>query len=101
MLDKNTLTIIVKFVVFRKHYYIISGVKKFEHITPVLRAIEWLLKRQQLYHRNAVTAFNCVTGCAPDGLTDQFIKDSEVLTRTTRNSQKLQTTRTTRNSQKL
>ena len=35
-------------------------------------------------------AFNCVTGCAPDSLTDQFIKRSDVSTRTTRNSQKLQ-----------
>ena len=95
MLDKNTLTIIVECVVFSKHFYcsnvwsnttesnlnkvqkvqnfacrIISGVKKFEHITPVLRAMQWLLKRQQLYHRNAVMAFNCVTGCAPDSLKD-------------------------------
>ena len=126
VLDKNTLTIIVKCAVFSKHFYcfnvwsnttesnlekgkkvqnfacrIISWVKKFEHITPVLRAMQWLLKRQQIYHRNAVMAFNCLTGCAPDSLTDQFIKRSEVSTRTTRNSQKLQATCTTRNSQKL
>lgn len=35
-------------------------------------------------------AFNCVTGCAPDSLTDQFIKRSEVSTRTARSSKKLQ-----------
>ena len=35
-------------------------------------------------------AFNCVTGCAPDSPTDQFIKRSDVSTRTARNSQKLQ-----------
>ena len=38
----------------------------------------------------AFMAFNCVTGCAPDSLTDQFIKRSDVSTHTTRNSQKLQ-----------
>ena len=43
-----------------------------------------------LYYRNTVMAFNCVTGSAPDSLTDQFIKRSDVSTRTTRNSQKLQ-----------
>ena len=69
---------------------IVSGVKKFDHIAPVLRAMQWLPIRQQLYYRNAVMAFNCVTGCAPVSLTDQFIKRSDVSTRTTRNSQKLQ-----------
>ena len=55
--------------------------------------MQWLPIRQQLYYRNAVIAFNCVTGCAPDNsdsLTDQFIKRSDVSTRTTRSSKKLQ-----------
>ena len=115
VLDKDTLTIIVNCLVFSKLFYcsnvwsnttesnldkvqkvhnfacrIISGVKKFDHITPVLRAMQWLPIRQQLYYRNAVMAFNCMTGRAPDRLTDQFIKRSDVSTRTTRNSQKLQ-----------
>ena len=34
--------------------------------------------------------YKCVTGCTPDTLIDQFIKRSDVSTRTTRNSQKLQ-----------
>ena len=71
---------------------IISGVKKFDHITPVLRAMQWLRIRQHIYYRNAVMAFDCVIGCSPDSLTDQFIKRSEVSTRTTRNAQKLQIT---------
>ena len=115
VLDKDTLTIVVNCLVFSKLFYcsnvwsnttesnldkvqkvqnfacrIISGVKKFDHITPVLRAMQWLPIRQLLYYRNAVMAFNCVTGCAPDSLKDQFIKCSDVSTRTTRNSQKLQ-----------
>ena len=51
--------------------------------------MQWLPIRQQLYHSNAVMAFN-VTGCAPDSLADQFIKRSDVSTRTTRNSKQLQ-----------
>ena len=115
VLDKDTLTIVVNCLVFSKLSYcsnvwsnttasnldkvqkvqnfacrIVSGVKKFHHITPVLRAMQWLPIRKQLYYRNAVMAFNCVTGCAPDSSTDQFIKRSDVSTRTTRNSQKLQ-----------
>ena len=115
VLDMDTLTIVVNSVVFSKLFYcsyvwinttesnldkvqkvqnfacrIISGVKKFDYITPVLR---WLPIRQQLYYRNAVIAFNCVTGCAPDNsdsLTDQFIKRSDVSTSTTRSLKKLQ-----------
>ena len=115
VLDKDTLTIVVNCLVFSKLFYcsnvwsnttesnldkvqkvqnfacrIVSGFKKFDHITPVHRAMQWLPIRQQLYYRNTVMAFKCVTGCAPDSLTDQFIKRSDVSTRTTRNSQKLQ-----------
>ena len=99
MLDKDTLTIVVNCLVFSKLYYcsnvlsnttesnldkvqkvqnfaclIISGVKKFEHITPVLRAMQWLPIRQQLYYNNAVIAFKCMAGCRPEHLMDQFIK---------------------------
>ena len=91
VLDRDTLTIVVNCLVFSKLFYcsniwsnttesnldkvqkvqnfacrIVSGVKKFDHITPVLRAMQWLPIRQQLYYRNAVLAFNCVTSCAPD-----------------------------------
>ena len=52
--------------------------------------MQWLPIRQQLYYRNAAIAFNCLTGCAPDCLADQFIKRSDVSTRTTRSSKKLQ-----------
>ena len=115
VLDKDTLTIVVNCVVLstlllllyvwinttESNLYkvqkvqnfacrIISGVKKFDYITPVLKVMQWLPIRQQLYYRNAVIAFNCVTGCAPDSLADQFIKRSDVSTRTTRSSKKLQ-----------
>ena len=74
VLDKDTLTIVVNFLVFSKLFYcsnvwssttesnldkvqkvrnfacrIISGVKKFDHITLGLRAMQWLPFRQQLY----------------------------------------------------
>ena len=90
VLDKDTLTIVVNnlvvnCLVISKLFYcfivwsnttesnldkvqkvqnfacrIISGVKKFDQITPVLRAMQWLSIRQQLYYRNAVMAFKDV-----------------------------------------
>ena len=85
VLDKDTLTIVVNCLVFSKLFYcsnvwnnttesnldkvqkvqnfaiacrIVSGVRKFDHITPVLRAMQWLPIRQLLYYKNAVMAFN-------------------------------------------
>ena len=45
---------------------IISGKRNSDHITPVLRDLRWLSVRQQLYIRDTVFTFKCMTGCAPD-----------------------------------
>ena len=99
VLDKDTLTIVVNWLVFSKLFYcshvwsnttesnldkvkkvqnfachIISVLKKFDHITPVLRVMQWLPIRQQLYYRSAVMAFDCVTGCTADSLTGHLHK---------------------------
>ena len=48
---------------------IISGTCKFEHITPSLKNLRWLPVKKQLYLRDAVFAFKCMTGYAPIYLT--------------------------------
>ena len=70
---------------------IISGTYKFEHITPSLKNFRWLPVKKQLYLRDAVFAFKCMTGCAPTYLTSQFVKRQQISSRTTRNSQQLNT----------
>ena len=45
---------------------IISGARKFNHISPVLRKLCWLPVRNQLYLRDAVSVFKCMAGCVPD-----------------------------------
>ena len=45
---------------------IISGARKFNLISPVLRKLCWLPVRQQLYLRDAVSVFKCMTRCVPD-----------------------------------
>ena len=52
---------------------IISGKRKFDHITPVLRELRWLTVTQQLYPRDAVFTFKCMTGCAPDYLRSKLV----------------------------
>ena len=68
---------------------IVSGARKFDHVTPILKELEWLPVSSQLYHRNATLAFKCMTGCAPDYLTSIFIKRADISKRTTRSSQQL------------
>ena len=51
---------------------IITGTRKFNHITPALRYLHWLPVKQKLFFRDAVMAFKCMTGQAPHYLSDQF-----------------------------
>ena len=91
-LDKNTLltVIFIHALVFSKMYYcsnvwanstnknvrklqavqnfacrIVSGAKKYDHETPRLKGLSWLPFKDQLYYRQAIMAFKCMTGQAP------------------------------------
>ena len=68
---------------------IVSGAKKYDHVTPLLKSLSWSLVKDQLYYRQAIMALKCMTGHAPEYLTSQFITREQVSERTTRSSQKL------------
>ena len=68
---------------------IVSGAKKYDHVTPLLKSLSWLPVKDQLYYRQAIMAFKCMTGHAPEYLTSKFITREQVSERTTRSSQKL------------
>ena len=51
--------------------------------------LNWLPVKNQLYFRDAVLAFKCMSGLAPGYLGDQLIIRSNVSNRKTRNSQML------------
>ena len=112
--DKHTLIVIINALVFSKVFYcstvwsntseanlskiqavqnyacrIVSGARKYDHVTPILKQLNWLPVRQHLYYRDAILAFKCMTGSAPDYLSEQFIRRGDVSTRITRNSQML------------
>ena len=112
--NPNLLVIIINALVFSKLFYcstvwsntfdknlrelqhvqnfaarIISGKRKLDHITLVLRDVRWLSVRQQLYLRDAVFTFKCMTDCAPDYLNSNLVTRSQASGRVTRNSQQL------------
>ncbi len=44
---------------------IVSGTRKYDHITPVLKELRWIPVQLKLYYREAIMAFKCMTGAAP------------------------------------
>ena len=53
---------------------IVSGAKKYDHITTLLKEHKWLTIRKQLYLRKAILVFKCMNGMAPGYLADRFVK---------------------------
>ena len=68
---------------------IVSGAKKYDHVTPLLKSLSWLLVKDQLYYHQAIMAFKCKTSQAPEYLTSQYITREQVSERTARSSLKL------------
>ena len=68
---------------------IVSGAKTYDHIRPLLKSLSWFPVKDQLYYRQAIMAFKCMTGHAPEYPTSQFFTREQVSERTTRSSQKL------------
>ena len=114
-LDRTSLLTVINALVFSKLYYcsnvwantteknirklqavqnytycqIVSGVRKYDHVTPHLKSLSWLPVKDQLYYRHATMAFKCISGQALKYLTSQFITREHVTKRTTRSGQKL------------
>ena len=63
--------------------------EKLYHVTPHLKSLSWLPVKDQLYYRQAIMAFKCISGHAPKYLTSQFITREQVTKRTTKSGQKL------------
>ena len=116
-LDKTSLLTAINALVFSKLYYcsnvwantieknirklqavqnfacrIVSGARKYDHVTPHLKRLSWLPVKDQLYYRQAIMAFKCISGHAPKYLTSQFVTREQVTKRATRSGQKLNIT---------
>jgi hypothetical protein len=68
---------------------IISGHRKYDHVTPILKELHWIPVKEHLYHRDAVLAFKCMNGMVPEYLSSQFTARGAVSGRITRQSGQL------------
>ena len=114
LIGSNTVITVINALVFSKLYYcsnvwantteknirklqavqnfacrIVSGARKYDHVTLHLKNLSWLPVKDELYYRQATMAFKCISGHAPKYLTSQFITREQVTKRTTRSGQKL------------
>ena len=115
LFDKHTLVTIINYLVFSKLLYrssvwahttkkniellqavqnfaarIVSGTRKFDHVTPILKQLQWLPIIKQLAVRDPTMVFKCSNGLAPPNLCQKFKTRSEVHNCNTRNRDRLQ-----------
>ena len=49
---------------------LVTGARKFDRITPVMRELHWLPVRQRIRFKTAVLVFKCLRGLAPEYLSE-------------------------------
>ena len=69
---------------------IVTGMGKFERITPILKDLRWLPVTMQLHIRDAVMTFKCVNGLAPSYLCEKLNKRQQISGCITRQSNDFQ-----------
>ena len=67
-------------------YNVVSGSKKYDHITPVLKDLHWLPIRKRIEFKILLLTFKCMQGCAPLYLRKMLVKQAN--TRTLRSNTK-------------
>ena len=68
---------------------IVSGTRKFDHVTPILKQLQWLPIIKQLAVRDATMVFKCLNGIAPPYLCEKLKTRTEVHNCNTRNRDRL------------
>jgi len=57
---------------------VVTGAKKFDHITPVLHDLHWLPVRQRIKYKLAMTVYKCLRGLVPTYLADDCLVISAI-----------------------
>ena len=68
---------------------IIGGLRKYDHVTPILKELQWIPVKKHLFYRDAVLAFKCMNGLVPNYLSSLFTTREAVSRRSTRQSDQL------------
>ena len=52
---------------------IVTGVRKSDHITPILKHLHWLPVKYRIQYKILLLTFKCLSGTAPKYLTDMIV----------------------------
>ena len=63
---------------------LITGVPKYDHISPTLNALGWLSIKEHLLYRDVLLTFKCMNDKAPQYLCDNFEQRNRIHNRDTR-----------------
>ena len=59
----------------------VTKIRKFDHITPVLRELHWLPVRKLIVYKLAVMVYKCLHGLAPPYLAADCVPGTSVASR--------------------
>ncbi len=65
---------------------IITGIKKFDHVTSGLQELNWLSIENLLIYKDTIMAYKCLNNLAPSYLANKFTKRSDIHNCQTRNN---------------
>ena len=68
---------------------IVSGTRKFDHVSPALKNLRWIPVKSPLYLRDANLAFKSITGQVTNYLSSNFISRGNISGQATRSSTQL------------
>ena len=68
---------------------IVSGTRKFDHVSPALKNLRWIPVKSHLYLRDAILAFKSMAGQVPNYLSSNFISRGNTSGQATRSSTQL------------
>ena len=116
LLDQRTLMYLINAFVFCKLFYIstvwsntskknlrklqlvqnyacriVTGLKKYDHISEALKSLKWLNVKEKLLFNDLVMVYKCMNNLPPDYLRERFQYCSEIHQRDTRQKMKIST----------
>ena len=68
---------------------IVTGLKKYDHITEALKSLKWLNVKKKLLFNDLVMVYKCINNLTPNYLCERFKQRSEIHQRDTRQKSEL------------
>ena len=79
----------IQFIQIYAARVIVGNVGKYNHVSPLLKELDWLSIKEHLQYRDAILMHNCMYNQALSYLSQMFTKRNQILDRENRNQNEL------------